>query len=447
MKSIAPLQPLLERYQSTLGQIPRGEWSPFRRFAFRALALFLILGEPTLVREVFTLGNFMPLPSSAPPSLDSLTLWFGEHVFGLDLSGANPRLSDSKPYAWVNNATYLTLSLVLAGFWCAFDRRRRAHPVLQDGLWTILRMIVALHMFTYGFAKVFGLQFTIPTATVLMSEVGSLTPADLMKVFMGTSQPYSAMAGWAEVIGGALLCFRRTTLLGALLTLVVMTNVFALNVFYDFGVQRLSLELTLMILLIMAPYLRNLIALIALNRAGEPVDLYGPWTHLKWRRAGTALMTLWCVTNLLSKAHGVYDFAYNYGDLGPRGALDGTWSVTEMSLNGTPVPAEVGSAQRWRSLTLVQRPKWTEATLGRLDSSNESYRFVVEGDQLLLKEMSWEEDLSGVKLVSALTYRRAGDSALVIEGELDGARLQATLKFMPQSDFKLLNGQIGLVRK
>ena len=123
------------------------------------------------------------------------------------------------------------------------------------------------------------------------------------------------------------------------------------------------------------------------------------------------------------------------------------WLVTEMSLNGEPVPKELGSARRWRSLTFVQRPKWTEATLGRLDSTIESYRFVVEGDQLLLKEMSWDEDLSGVKLVSALTFRREGDKQLFIEGEMDGARLKATLTFKPQSAFKLLNGQVRLIRK
>ena len=434
-------------YQETLGAIEGGTWSLPRLFAFRTLLLFILIGETELVREVFSLGEFLSLPNSGPPRLDPLTLWFGDFAFGLDLSSANPRLSDSKPYAWVNNATYLTLSMLIAGIWSALGRRQRAHPLLYDGLWTLIRMIVALHMFGYGFAKIFGLQFVLPSATVMMREVGSLNPAELMKVFMGTSQPYSAMAGWAEVVGGTLLCFRRSTLLGGLLTLVVVTNVFAMNLFYNFGVQRLSLELTLMIFFILTPHLRSLMAVIIFNRGSAPLQLHGPWTQVKWRRAGLALMTLWCAVNLGSKATGAYDFAYHYGELGPRGDLDGTWSVDTQSVDGESELSKVPPEKQWRSITFMHRPKWTEATIGRRDSSHESYRFFVDGDQIILTEMSWDEDLSGVKRVGALGYRKTEDGVMQVEGELAGSQMQAKLIFKPQSAFNLLNGDVGLIRK
>lgn len=443
MSQGALFKSLFDLYKRHLSALSSEAWSPAYLFAFRALLIFMLIGESELIRQVLTIGSYIDV---TPPSLDSLTVWFGDTCFGVDLSEARPRISGSKMYAWMFNATYLTLSLMIAGVWSLIDRRPRAHPILRDGLWTLLRMIIAYHMFAYGFAKVFGLQFPAPSSAVLMSEVGSLPPAELMKVFMGTSQPYSAIAGWAEVIGGVLLCFRRSTLVGALISFGLMVNILAMNVFYNFGMQRLALELTLITLLVMTPHMRNLFSLIVLNRASEPVDLYGPWINLKWRRAGTVIMGLWCIAALWSKGSEFYEFSYTHGALGPRGALDGTWSVDSMSRDGETLPSMLGSKTRWRSINFDHRPKWTEATIGMLDSSQARYRFVVQGDKILLKEMSFEEDLSGVKQVGELTYKRAPDQVMSIQGEVEGAKIEATLRYMPQTSFKLLNGHVGLIR-
>ena len=76
-------------------------------------------------------------------------------------------------------------------------------------------------MFAYAFPKIFDIQFNTPNGTTLMGEVGHLAPIDVMRVFMGASRPYSALGGYLEVIAGVLLCFRRTTLLGAFVVLGV----------------------------------------------------------------------------------------------------------------------------------------------------------------------------------------------------------------------------------
>ena len=61
--------------------------------------------------------------------------------------------------------------------------------------------------------------------------------------------------------------------------------------------------------------------------------------------------------------------------------------------------------------------------------------------------MSWDEDLSGVKRVGALGYRKTEDGVMQVEGELAGSQMQAKLIFKPQSAFNLLNGDVGLIRK
>jgi hypothetical protein len=60
---------------------------------------------------------------------------------------------------------------------------------------------------------------------------------------MGASPGYQVFGGLAEVLGATLLVFRRTVTLGALLLAGVLTNVVALNLFYDVGVKLYSITL------------------------------------------------------------------------------------------------------------------------------------------------------------------------------------------------------------
>ena len=438
-----PISSIINWYHARQQSVPTSNWSTLHCYAFRTLFLFLLLGEYQLIFRVFSLSSYI---NEQVPSLDVLTVWFSDFAFGIDLSEARPRTSGSRLYAWMYNATYLMLSMCLAGLWGLIDRRPRSYPILQDALWTLMRMVVALYMFTYGFAKVFGVQFTLPSASILMTEVGALPPNELMKVFMGTSQPYSAIAGWMEILGGVLLCFRRTTIMGATLCFGIMVNILAMNVFYNFGMQRLALELTFIIVLIMTPYIRGVFTLFILNRPSKPIDLYGPWTNLKWRRIGTILMMMWCVANLWNQGTEFHQFAHDYGELGPKGKLEGTWSVSSMSKDGKVVSPLVGSQERWRSISFQHRPKWTESTIAKLDSSHSSYRFMITGDQLLIKEMSFDDDLGKVKLVGQFTYKISPDKVMSLEGEMTGSKLQLTLKHTPRASFPLLNGFVGLVR-
>ena len=98
---------------------------------------------------------------------------------------------------------------------------------------------------------------------------------------MGHSAGYTIFTGVIEVLGGALLLFRRTTTLGALIVTGAMVQVAALNYAYDVPVKQYSAVLVLMALFIAAPDLRRVADVLVLNRATSPVDL-GP--DLKTRR-------------------------------------------------------------------------------------------------------------------------------------------------------------------
>ena len=63
----------------------------------------------------------------------------------------------------------------------------------------------------------------------------------------------SSFAGLAEVLGGVLLLWRRTTMLGALIVFAVMSNVLAMNLSYDVSVKLLAGHLVLMSVILLAP--------------------------------------------------------------------------------------------------------------------------------------------------------------------------------------------------
>lgn len=92
-------------------------------------------------------------------------------------------------------------------------------------------------MIGYGLIKVFALQMLKPQLQQLVAPLGDLTRMGLVWTFMGISPVYQSFTGAAEVMGGLLLFWRRTRLLGATIVAVVMTNVVLLNFLYDIPVK------------------------------------------------------------------------------------------------------------------------------------------------------------------------------------------------------------------
>src|SRR4051812_43069421 len=107
---------------------------------------------------------------------------------------------------------------------------------VQSLLITIIRYYLASIILSYGFAKVFTSQFPHLMANMDARFI-ELSPMRVAWSFFGYSRGYQIFLGWGEVIPAALLLFRRTTLLGALIMFVVMLNVFLVNIFFDVCVK------------------------------------------------------------------------------------------------------------------------------------------------------------------------------------------------------------------
>lgn len=121
-------------------------------------------------------------------------------------------------------------------------------------------------MFSYGFSKAFTLQFSELTNIDLIKTFGNQSPMGLMWNFMEYSDTYTRFSGYAEIIAGILLIFRKTTLLGAFAVFAVMFNVFMMNMSYDIPVKLYSGLLTIMSLFLLAPDSKRILNFLVFNR-------------------------------------------------------------------------------------------------------------------------------------------------------------------------------------
>jgi hypothetical protein len=96
---------------------------------------------------------------------------------------------------------------------------------------SILRHFIAYDISLYGFAKIFGNQFpTVYSRNDL--PVGGLSGYDLTWNYFGYSHAFAVILGLAQISGGILLLFKRTTLLGTCILLPIIVNIVLINLFF-----------------------------------------------------------------------------------------------------------------------------------------------------------------------------------------------------------------------
>lgn len=262
----------------------------------------------------------------------------------------------------------LGIAALIALIWWLWRRAKPITPLVADVSRVLLRYYLISIMLSYGFAKVFPLQFASPGPDRLMQPYGDSSPMGLLWTFMGASAGYQMFGGAAEVLGGLLLMFRRTTLLGSLVVVAVMTNVFAMNVFFDVPVKLYSFHYLAFAVVLAVPDLPRLVGLFLANVPVAARDLRPRWFDSRRGRwaigsAKVALLGLMLGTNIDSSV----DRMRSSGPWAPIHELRGIYRVESFELaDGEMAPeadveaeveAEVADDLRWVRLGL--RPPWS----------------------------------------------------------------------------------------
>jgi uncharacterized membrane protein YphA (DoxX/SURF4 family) len=98
----------------------------------------------------------------------------------------------------------------------------------------------------YGTAKLIGLQFVHvdPPPELLLKDV---KPSYIMWYFFSLKTGYSLLVALSELVPAILILFKKTRFIGALLYLITVTNVLAINIFFVITPWTLSLSAVLFI--------------------------------------------------------------------------------------------------------------------------------------------------------------------------------------------------------
>ncbi|NHE57929.1 hypothetical protein [Cyclobacterium plantarum] len=224
---------------------------------------------------------------AAPISLgmESLNFLVGRQLLGLeDLAYDGGRGSGDTRFDYVYLVTWLLLSFLLAVLLFLLRSKltwiRKTYPSMI----VYARYFVGLTLIHYGVAKFMIGQFPGPSLISMDQSFGDFSPMGLAWRFFGYSDLYKVFMGLSEITAGALLLFRRTVVVGAMLSIAVVTNIVLVNFSFDVPVKILSSHLLLFSVLILAPYLKQLFGLLILHRPGQLS--YQPRTFLspkkKW---------------------------------------------------------------------------------------------------------------------------------------------------------------------
>ena len=393
----------------------RPPWSLGQRIAFRfAFVYFVVYSFPYPLTEL-PKGDKIALPWDWV--LHHVVPAFGKHVLHVTSPITfEPNGSGDKTYDYLLVALSLLFSAAVTLVWSIVDRRRLRY----DRAWTLFviytRYVLAVTMASYGFSKLLDLQFQPPKPFRLAQAYGDSSPMGLMWTFMGASVPYTMFAGAAELVGGALLLFRRTALLGALVLLGVMGNVVMLNLCYDVCVKLYSAHLWLMALILTLPDLRRLYDFFIRQRAVAAASVATPFARGRLRWVRLVMKPLFILNIFYSLGYKQFEDGKKYRDQGPQGAMSGMWDVPSATSDGQP------ATPGWRRVNVTNQllfyRRWDDKRIG--------YTLVDDGSKKTLTLTPFERPKDPP---SVLTYVRAGDKG-TLDGVLEGKVVHVELRYI-----------------
>lgn len=330
-----------------------------------------------------------------------------------------PNGSGDQLYFFAEILCMFLVSVLGAIAWSLADRRRANHRELAEALRIYLRYLLAFTMLTYGMVKVLKSQFPEPSPVRLVTPLGQMSPMGLLWTFMGHSTAYTVFAGLAEVAGGALLLFRRTTTLGALVLVAVLANVALLNYAFDVPVKLFSSHLLLMAVILLAPDLRRLLDLLVRNRATRPADLGAPPVPPHWRRALPIAKGVVIAAMLAHVLWTAVDGYRSFGDGVEPLAIEGAYRVV--------APPE--DPDGWRQVAIARR------TFAAVTADGRVVRYALEHEvatgALLLTEVDDPRRSAGRLTVTA------GGGEIHLAGALAGVPVSLRLRRVDPTEFLL----------
>lgn len=341
----------LPAVSAPLSQLPA--WKEYQLVLFRiAFIFFIALSVPNsvewyqqLVRLDWTQLNYRDLYDIA--RFGSGINFLGNTIFGSSLLG----------YAnWITTALIATAGgLVWTGIVKARKLPRKEYYTAWYWLRVVVRYRAGIGIIGFGFTKLLPVQMPYPSFGILNTNFGDLTAQKIYWLSIGIVPWYQVFAGVVEVTAGALLFFRKTTTLGAVLLFAALGDIVYVNFAYDGGVHVYSSYFVLLAALLLVNDVPKIYRLLVQERFTVPVNYYPvfPERWQRYTRIGLKSATIFLFLGVLfylQLINFLYD-PYKQPSVAGVKELRGNYQVTEFRLNEQVIPYSPLDTVRWQEAT------------------------------------------------------------------------------------------------
>ncbi len=412
-------------------------WSVAKRVGFRlSFAYFsLYVLSNQMIGGIIPFFNVPELGNTRAGQ--AVVLWVAKHVFHIGYTIITTETgSGDRTFDWVANFCIVALAILAAAVWSIVDRKRENYSAMYKWFRLFMRFALAGQMFGYGFAKIFPLQMPFPRLEKLLEPYGNFSPMGVLWSSIGASQAYEIFAGSAETLGGLFLIFPRTAMLGALISLADMTQVFLLNMTYDVPVKLLSFNLILFSLFVLAGDADRLANLFFLNRTAAP-ERARPLFRRAWaNRTAVAVQIVFGFVLIGMTVYGSVQEVSQYGWKAPKPELYGIWNVESFSVDGQERPPLLTDTQRWRRIVFDSFGTiMVSGTVHSMDDMTQRYNLQINtaAKTFVLtnpSDKNWK---------ATFAFQRATPTELVVDGTMDNHKIHAELAQFDVSKFLLVS--------
>ncbi|HEY0262355.1 MAG TPA: hypothetical protein VGB95_04970, partial [Chitinophagales bacterium] len=328
---------------------------------------------------------------------------------------------------YVELFTTTVISFFITSIIFVFTATKNDYKKLSDVVLTYARYYLALYLLSYSFAKFYDGQFVLPNTARLEEKFGEASPMGLLWTFMGYSKTYTVFSGICEVLAGFLLFFRRTTVIGSIISFIVMTNVAVLNFAYDVPVKLFSVHLALISIFIFSPNVINLIQFFFFHKTTtlkiEKLELKNKW--LKYGRIAIKSLTIIGFPILFISSDLDYD-----EDVTQKHNLNAVYFTEEFIKNQDTIPHFMEDSTRWDKFLIAD-------SYAKIFFNNDTqlfYKISVDPSSQIITFESY----SDTTIAYNLKYRFISNKLFAVSGRFHSSDISATFRIKRINDYPLM---------
>jgi hypothetical protein len=376
-------------------------WNSYKKIAFRFAFIFFILFIVLLDWSVNPVLSYFYYEKGLALFLDAIVTWTGTHIFHVKSTILSPYDGQHNDRTYIYLLYFIMAMVALSGtiIWSVLDRKRTNYQTLYYWFTAIIRYYLAFTLFIFALEKFFKMQFPDLGFYTLSEPVGNLSPMSLAWAFFGYSYGYNIFMGIAES-AALLLLFRRTMTFGAILTLVALANVMAVNFSYDVHAKMYPTALFVMTFSLLIPHLNRLFKFFFTNQTTSLPVIQAPVFKRRWMNISKSVLKLLLIGYFIIfsvKDYIGYKHRMDSREISKiKSGLSGIYDVDTFVMNKDTLSTE--NPLRWNQIVMGgarERIRLKGDRVAYMDLSVAEKEMLVYGDRanLTLKEQEIYNEL------------------------------------------------------